>query len=52
LARTYADVAPGASLALIGSEGFLEIAVRDGSASGALGLSAGSTIRIELSAAR
>jgi len=32
LKRTYWDVAPGKPLALIGSSGLLEIAVRDGSA--------------------
>jgi S-adenosylmethionine hydrolase len=32
LKRTYWDVAPGKALALIGSSGLLEIAVRDGSA--------------------
>ena len=32
LKRTYGDVAPGKPLALIGSSGLLEIAVRDGSA--------------------
>jgi S-adenosylmethionine hydrolase len=32
LKRTYCDVAPGKALALIGSSGLLEIAVRDGSA--------------------
>lgn len=41
---TYADVAPGASVALTGSNGLLEIAVRDGNASTALGLARGATV--------
>ncbi|MFL5561107.1 MAG: S-adenosyl-l-methionine hydroxide adenosyltransferase family protein [Gemmatimonadaceae bacterium] len=36
--RTYADVAPGTPLALVGSSGLIEIAVRDGSAAVLLGL--------------
>ena len=32
LVETYADVEPGAGLALIGSAGTLEISVREGSA--------------------
>jgi S-adenosylmethionine hydrolase len=44
---TYGDAAPGALLALIGSEGFVEIAVRDGSAQTRLGLAIGTTIRVE-----
>ncbi|MEW6268442.1 MAG: SAM-dependent chlorinase/fluorinase [Thermodesulfobacteriota bacterium] len=47
LVRTYGDAAPGALLAVIGSEGFLEIAVRDGSARARLGLAAGTAIRVE-----
>lgn len=38
LRQTYADVAVGRPLALIGSSGLLEIAVRDGSAARMLGL--------------
>ncbi|MEP7384240.1 MAG: SAM-dependent chlorinase/fluorinase [Gemmatimonadota bacterium] len=41
---TYADVAPGAAVAISGSTGLLEIAVREGSAATMLGLSRGSTI--------
>ncbi|MGQ0646646.1 MAG: SAM hydrolase/SAM-dependent halogenase family protein [Gemmatimonadaceae bacterium] len=41
---TYADVAPGAPVAVTGSSGLLEIAVRDGSASKALGLHRGATV--------
>lgn len=41
---TYADVAPGAPVALTGSTGLLEIAVRDGSAAQTLGLTRGSAV--------
>jgi S-adenosylmethionine hydrolase len=44
LLRTYWDVAPGRPLALIGSSGLLEIAVRDGSAAEALGVRAGDVV--------
>ena len=37
LVRTYADVAAGELVALVGSSGLIEIAVRDGSAAEALG---------------
>jgi S-adenosylmethionine hydrolase len=36
--RAYARVAPGEALALVGSSGYLEIAVREGSAARALGV--------------
>jgi S-adenosylmethionine hydrolase len=39
--RTYADVVSGEALALVGSSGFVEIAVRDGSAAAMLGLTRG-----------
>lgn len=45
--RTYADVADGEPLALIGSSGLLEIAVRNGSAAAALGLRVGDRLTIE-----
>jgi hypothetical protein len=45
LARAYGDVAPGEPLALIGSHGFVEIAVRDGSAARALGLRRGDGVQ-------
>lgn len=45
--RTYADVAPGMPLALIGSSGLLEIAVRDGSAADQLHLRVGDQIAVE-----
>ncbi|MGM0575889.1 MAG: SAM hydrolase/SAM-dependent halogenase family protein [Myxococcota bacterium] len=45
-ARTYGDVEAGRPLALLGSEGRLEIAVRDGSAGRALGLGPGAEITV------
>ena len=47
LRRTYVDVAPGTPLALIGSSGLLEIAVRDGSAEDQLGLRVGDVVSVE-----
>ena len=44
--HTYADVAVGQPLALIGSRGMLELAVRHGDARHALGVSGGD--RVEL----
>lgn len=44
LRRTYWDVAPGKPLALIGSSGLLEIAVRDGSARDALKIGVGDAV--------
>jgi S-adenosylmethionine hydrolase len=44
LRRTYWDVAPGKPLALIGSSGLLEIAVRDGSAAEKLKLKVGDEV--------
>jgi len=44
LRRTYADTAEGEPLALVGSSGLVEIAVRDGSASEKLGLRRGSGV--------
>lgn len=43
--RTFADVDPGHALALVGSGGTLEIAVRDGRADTALGLARGAEVR-------
>jgi S-adenosylmethionine hydrolase len=48
LRKTYWDVAPGKPLALIGSSGLLEIAVRDGSAATDLKLRVGDPVRIDL----
>jgi S-adenosyl-L-methionine hydrolase (adenosine-forming) len=45
--RTYWDVAPGNPLALIGSSGLLEIAVRDGSAAEDLKLKVGDEVVVE-----
>ena len=42
--RVYADVAPGEPVALAGSNGLLEIAVRDGSAAAGLGLARGAKV--------
>jgi S-adenosylmethionine hydrolase len=42
--RTYANVEPGAALALVGSEGFLEIAVREGNAALGLGVEPGDPV--------
>lgn len=47
LRRTYWDVAPGKPLALIGSSGLLEIAIRDGSAAQELGLTVGDEVIVE-----
>ncbi|MEA2736018.1 MAG: hypothetical protein QOE14_2469 [Humisphaera sp.] len=47
LKRTYWDVAPGKPLALIGSSGLLEIAVRDGSARDDLKLRVGDEVAIK-----
>jgi S-adenosylmethionine hydrolase len=46
--RTYSDVRPGEPLALIGSSGLLEIAVREGSAAAALGLAVGDRVEVVL----
>jgi S-adenosyl-L-methionine hydrolase (adenosine-forming) len=45
--RTYADVASGKTLALFGSAGLLEIAVRDGSAAQKLRLRVGDVVTID-----
>jgi S-adenosylmethionine hydrolase len=46
LSQTYADVESGELLAYVGSSGYLEIAVRDGSAAARLGVNVGDAIRI------
>ena len=43
--RTYADTPPGGVVALCGSSGLIEVAVRDGSAAKALGLERGARVR-------
>jgi S-adenosylmethionine hydrolase len=45
--KTYADVAPGQLLAYVGSAGFVEIAVREGSAAATTGLQRGDRLRLE-----
>lgn len=42
--RTYAESAPGVPVAVVGSAGLIEVAVRDGSAASALGLARGSEV--------
>lgn len=42
--RTYADVAIGAPLAIVGSSGLIEVAVRDGSGARRFGLTRGSPV--------
>ncbi len=44
--RTYADVAPGEALALVGSAGLVEVAEHRGSAAASLGLRPGSRVRL------
>ncbi len=47
LRHTYADVVPGSLLALIGSDGLLEVAVRDGSAATVLGAGRDAAVLVE-----
>jgi S-adenosylmethionine hydrolase len=47
--QAYGDVPPGAGLALVGSFGLLEIAVRDGSAASVLGLAQGASVSVVVS---
>jgi S-adenosyl-L-methionine hydrolase (adenosine-forming) len=47
--RTYAEVPPGTPVAVVGSTGFIEVAVRDGNASRLLGLSRGSHVVLRTS---
>jgi S-adenosylmethionine hydrolase len=42
--RTYAEVGVGEAVAVVGSAGFIEIAVRDGDAASVLGLTRGSRV--------
>jgi len=44
--RTYGEAAVGELLALVGSSGFLEIAVRQGSAAAALGAASGTPVTL------
>jgi S-adenosylmethionine hydrolase len=47
--RTYGDAATGEPIALVGSSGLVEIAVRDGSAAAVLGLKRGSIVVLHAS---
>jgi S-adenosylmethionine hydrolase len=47
VARSYADAAPGAPVAVVNSWGLLEIAVRDGSARRQLGVGRGTAVTVE-----
>jgi S-adenosylmethionine hydrolase len=44
--RTYGEAAPGELVALVGSSGFVEIAVRDGHAAARLRLSRGQAVEL------
>lgn len=46
--RTYADAAPGELVALASSDGFVEIAVANGSAAGRLGVAVGAPVELHL----
>lgn len=46
VARAYGDVAPGEGLALVGPDGRIEVAVRDGSAAELFGASPGSWVGV------
>jgi S-adenosylmethionine hydrolase len=47
LSRTFADVAPGELLIYVGSSGYLEIAVRGGSAATHLGVGVGAPVEVQ-----
>lgn len=46
--RTYGDVKPGELVALVGSSGLLEIAVRDGNAAATLGVARGDPVTLRV----
>jgi S-adenosylmethionine hydrolase len=46
LHRTFADVASGMPVAYLGSSGYLELGVRDGSAAERWGVRAGARVRV------
>lgn len=48
LLRTYGDAEPGAPIVLIGSAGYLEIAVREGNAAKVLGQNRGDVVTVRL----
>jgi S-adenosylmethionine hydrolase len=50
IARTYSEVADGSPVAVVGSTGFIEIAIRNGSAAAALDLSRGTRVILWLDA--
>lgn len=52
VARTYADVERGSPVAVVGSSGLIELAVRDGSAASSLGLSRGSAVVLRAARSR
>jgi S-adenosylmethionine hydrolase len=52
LARTYGDVADEEGLALVGSSGFVEIAITGGSAARQFGAKKGSSVSLRISRAR
>jgi len=47
--RTYAEVGEGELVAIVGSTGFIEIAVRDGDAARLLGLTRGAGVTLKTS---
>jgi S-adenosylmethionine hydrolase len=47
--RTYAEVAPSTPVAVVGSSGLIEVAVREGDASRVLGLVRGSRVVLRTS---
>jgi S-adenosylmethionine hydrolase len=49
LAQTFADGPAGEAIALIGSSGFLEVAVNKGNAARTLGVNRGAEVTVELS---
>lgn len=46
LVRTYGEVEPGEAMALVGSSGLIEVAVREGSAAAVLGVRRGEMVRL------
>ena len=50
LRHTYAEVASGELVAVVGSTGFIEIAIRDGDAARTLGISVGTPVMLRTSA--
>jgi S-adenosyl-L-methionine hydrolase (adenosine-forming) len=48
LVRTYGDAGPGELLALVGSAGWIEVAVRDGSAAALLEVGRGAVVRVRV----